>query len=138
MIDLVKYKDQLHASEESIDRLLENLEEIKENDRTFFSLIQGIDEKFLYNSKICLVIMEALQLSNSEDIYSTYDLKDIEAVYDLMLKHNPNHLKLWMDAIYFHFNVLNHKDKVRDMINELNSKVNSISRQLESIRQDLG
>lgn len=83
------------------------------------------------------MILEALQLSKSEAIFSIYDLKDIEAVYDLMLKYYPNDLQLWMDAILFNFNVLDNEEKVQEMINKLAYKISSVSRQIEDIRIEL-
>lgn len=137
MIDVIRYKDRLRICEEDLNKILTILEVKKEDDSSFFTFIQGIDEKYLCNSKVCLVIMEALQLSNSENIYSTYDLKDIESVYDLMLKYNPNDLRIWMDAIYFNANVLNNEEKVQELINKLLCKINSVSEQIDYIRKEL-
>lgn len=138
MIDIIKYKDRLQASEEDISKLLDDLEAKKEDDSSFFSLILEVDEKYLHNHKICLLILEALQLSKSEAIYSTYDLRDIEAVYDLMLKYYPNDLQLWTDAICFNFNVLDNEEKVREMVSKLAYKISSVSRQIDDIRKELG
>lgn len=137
MIDIISYKNGLQASEEDIRKLLDDLQAKKEDDRSFFSLILEVDEKYLHNHKICLLILEALQLSKSEAIYSTYDLKDIEAVFDLMLKYYPNDLQLWMDAIYFNFNVLDNEEKVREMVSKLTYKISSVSRQIDDIRKEL-
>lgn len=137
MIDVIRYKDRLRICEEDLNKILAILEVKKEDDSSFFTFIQEIDEKYWYNNKVCLVIMEALQLSNSENIYSTYDLKDIEAVYDLMLKYNPNDLRLWMDAIYFNANVLDNEEKVQEMISKLLYKINSVSEQIDHIRKEL-
>ncbi len=109
----------------------------KEDDSSFFSFIQEIDEKYLHNHKICLLILEALQLSKSEAIYSTFNLRDIEAVYDLMLKYYPNDLQIWRDAIFFNFNVLDNEKKVRDMVSKLACKIKSVSGQLDDIGQEL-
>jgi len=110
---------------------------INEDDYSFFSLILEVDEKHLVNHKICQLILEALQLSRSEAIFSTYDLKDIVAIYDLMLKYYPNDLQLWMDAICFNFNVLDNEEKVQEMINKLAYRISSVSRQIKDIRKEL-
>lgn len=137
MIDVVRYKDLLQASEEDVSKLLNDLEAKKEDDISFFSMIEGLDEKYLLNHKICLLILEALQLSKSESIYSKYDLRDIEAVYDLMLKYYPDNLQLWTDAIYFNFHVLDNEGKVQEMITLLSLKIKSISKEINHIKKEL-
>ncbi|WP_437921624.1 hypothetical protein [Sphingobacterium sp. LRF_L2] len=65
-------------------------------------------------------------------------MKDIGAVYDLMVKYNPNDLRLWMDAIYFNANVLDKEEKVRGMASELAYEISSIFKQIGAIRKELG
>ena len=63
------------------------------------------------DSRSSQLLLRAMQLSKSEDIYSSFELSDIEKAYDFMLETNINNLNIWVDAIYFNEIVIDNKRK---------------------------
>ncbi|OJZ15123.1 MAG: hypothetical protein BGP15_23640 [Sphingobacterium sp. 40-24] len=74
-----------------------------------------------------------MQLSKSEDIYSSFELSDIEKAYDFMLETNTNNLNIWVDAIYFNEIVMDNKRKSELLKTRFYSLLANFKKEIENL-----
>ncbi len=74
-----------------------------------------------------------MQLSKSEDIYSSFELSDIEKAYDFMLETNTNNLNIWVDAIYFNEIVMDNKRKNELLKTRFYSLLANFKKEIENL-----
>ncbi|MGF7027386.1 MULTISPECIES: hypothetical protein [Sphingobacterium] len=110
-MDIKKHLLALKSFEDSLAQALNQLQREVGNDLSFLENFDQLNNCYKMDSRSSQLLLRAMQLSKSEDIYSSFELSDIEKAYDFMLETNINNLNIWVDAIYFNEIVIDNKRK---------------------------
>lgn len=110
-MDIKKHLLALKSFEDSLAQALNQLQREVGNDLSFLGNFDQLNNCYKMDSRSSQLLLRAMQLSKSEDIYSSFELSDIEKAYDFMLETNINNLNIWVDAIYFNEIVIDNKRK---------------------------
>lgn len=110
-MDIKKYLMTLKSFEDSLEGVLNQLQSEIGNDLSFLANFDKLSNCYKMDSRLSRLFLKAMQLSNSKDIYSSFELSDIEKAYDFFLETNTHNLNIWVDAIYFNEIVMDNKRK---------------------------
>ena len=110
-MDIKKHLLALKSFEDSLAPALNQLQREVGNDLSFLEKFDKLNNCYKMDSRSSQLLLSAMQLSKSEDIYSSFELSDIEKAYDFMLETYINNLNIWVDAIYFNEIVIDNKRK---------------------------
>jgi len=137
MINVNDFIEKLKENEDQISAISLELGMRIDDDVSFFNYLKGVDPNFLQNINIILIILGALQISNTEEIYDTYELEDIERIFDILLDNNKSDLRLWEEAIYFNHNVMSNDSKTHLFLDLFENELKKSLELINEIRSDL-
>lgn len=123
----------LKSFEDSLAQALNQLQREVGNDLSFLENFDKLNNCYKMDSRSSQLLLSAMQLSKSEDIYSSFELSDIEKAYDFMLETNINNLNIWVDAIYFNEIVMDNKRKSELLKTRFYSLLANFKKEIENL-----
>lgn len=132
-MDIKKHLLALKSFEESLAQALNQLQRGVGNDLSFLENFDKLNNCYKMDSRSSQLLLSAMQLSKSEDIYSSFELSDIEKAYDFMLETNINNLNIWVDAIYFNEIVMDNKRKSELLKTRFYSLLADFKKEIENL-----
>ena len=137
MNKLNKFIERLTEYERNISGISTDLSNRVNNDTSFFKYLNSVDQKYLNDIRLILIMTAALQLSDTESIYDSFELEDIAKIFDILLKHHKSNLDLNLEAIYFNYNVMSDNNKTLALINELEERLNVELSKITEIKNEI-
>ncbi|WP_333889255.1 hypothetical protein [Sphingobacterium siyangense] len=132
-MDIKKHLLALKSFEDSLAQALNQLQREVGNDLSFLENFDQLNNCYKMDSRSSQLLLRAMQLSKSEDIYSSFELSDIEKAYDFMLETNTNNLNIWVDAIYFNEIVIDNKRKSELLKTRFYSLLANFQKEIENL-----
>ncbi|MNI10416.1 hypothetical protein D3C81_1452500 [compost metagenome] len=132
-MDIKKHLLALKSFEDSLAQALNQLQREVGNDLSFLENFDKLNNCYKMDSRSSQLLLRAMQLSKSEDIYSSFELSDIEKAYDFMLETNTNNLNIWVDAIYFNEIVMDNKRKSELLKTRFYSLLANFQKEIENL-----
>ncbi|QMV68825.1 hypothetical protein HS960_14680 [Sphingobacterium paramultivorum] len=132
-MDIKKHLLALKSFEDSLAQALDQLQREVGNDLSFLENFDKLNNCYKMDSRSSQLLLRAMQLSKSEDIYSSFELSDIEKAYDFMLETNTNNLNIWVDAIYFNEIVIDNKRKSELLKTRFCSLLANFQKEIENL-----
>jgi len=132
-MDIKKHLLALKSFEDSLAQALNQLQPEVGNDLLFLENFDKLNNCYKMDSRSSQLLLRAMQLSKSEDIYSSFELPDIEKAYDFMLETNTDNLNIWVDAIYFNEIVMDNKRKSELLKNRFYSLLANFKQEIENL-----
>lgn len=132
-MDIKKHLLALKSFEDSLAQALNQLQREVGNDLSFLENFDKLNNCYKMDSRSSQLLLSAMQLSKSEDIYSSFELSDIEKAYDFMLETNTNNLNIWVDAIYFNEIVMDNKRKSELLKTRFYSLLANFKKEIENL-----
>ncbi|MNK09221.1 hypothetical protein D3C87_271720 [compost metagenome] len=132
-MDIKKHLLALRSFENSLAQALNQLQRGVGNDLSFLENFDKLNNCYKMDSRSSQLLLRAMQLSKSEDIYSRFELSDIEKAYDFMLETNTNNLNIWVDAIYFNEIVMDNKRKSEPLKTRFYSLLANFKKEIEKL-----
>lgn len=132
-MDIKKHLLALKSFENSLAQALNQLQREVGNDLSFLENFDKLNNCYKMDSRLSQLLLSAMQLSKSEDIYSSFELSDIEKAYDFMLETNTNNLNIWVDAIYFNEIVIDNKRKSELLKTRFYSLLANFQKEIENL-----
>ncbi|QRY57314.1 hypothetical protein [Sphingobacterium siyangense] len=132
-MDIKKHLLALKSYENSLAEALNQLQREVGNDLSFLENFDKLNNCYKMDSRSSQLLLSAMQLSKSEDIYSSFELSDIEKAYDFMLETNTNNLNIWVDAIYFNEIVMDNKRKSEPLKIRFYSLLANFQKEIENL-----
>ncbi|MGB3108111.1 hypothetical protein [Sphingobacterium siyangense] len=132
-MDIKKHLLALKSFEDSLAQALNQLQREVGNDLSFLENFDQLNNCYKMDSRSSQLLLRAMQLSKSEDIYSSFELSDIEKAYDFMLETNTNNLNIWVDAIYFNEIVIDNKRKSELLKTRFYSLLANFKKEIENL-----
>ncbi|APU96244.1 hypothetical protein BV902_07725 [Sphingobacterium sp. B29] len=132
-MDIKKHLLALKSFEDSLSQALNQLQREVGNDLSFLENFDQLNNCYKMDSRLSQLLLSAMQLSKSEDIYSSFELSDIEKAYDFMLETNTNNLNIWVDAIYFNEIVMDNKRKSELLKTRFYSLLANFKKEIENL-----
>lgn len=132
-MDIKKHLLALKSYENSLAEALNQLQREVGNDLSFLENFDKLNNCYKMDSRSSQLLLSAMQLSKSEDIYSSFELSDIEKAYDFMLETNTNNLNIWVDAIYFNEIVMDNKRKSELLKTRFCSLLANFQKEIENL-----
>lgn len=132
-MDIKKHLLALKSFEDSLAQALNQLQREVGNDLSFLENFDKLNNCYKMDSRSSQLLLSAMQLSKSEDIYSSFELSDIEKAYDFMLETNINNLNIWVDAIYFNEIVMDNKRKSELLKTRFYSLLANFKKEIENL-----
>ncbi|WP_343571153.1 hypothetical protein [Sphingobacterium sp.] len=132
-MDIKKHLLALKSFEDSLAQALDQLQREVGNDLSFLENFDKLNNCYKMDSRSSQLLLSAMQLSKSEDIYSSFELSDIEKAYDFMLETNTNNLNIWVDAIYFNEIVMDNKRKSELLKTRFYSLLANFKKEIENL-----
>ncbi|QQT31878.1 hypothetical protein I6I99_04745 [Sphingobacterium multivorum] len=132
-MDIKKHLLALKSYENSLAEALNQLQREVGNDLSFLENFDKLNNCYKMDSRSSQLLLSAMQLSKSEDIYSSFELSDIEKAYDFMLETNTNNLNIWVDAIYFNEIVMDNKRKSELLKTRFYSLLANFQKEIENL-----
>jgi hypothetical protein len=132
-MDIKKHLLALKSFEDSLAQALNQLQRGVGNDLSFLENFDKLNNCYKMDSRSSQLLLSAMQLSKSEDIYSSFELSDIEKAYDFMLETNINNLNIWVDAIYFNEIVMDNKRKSELLKTRFYSLLADFKKEIENL-----
>jgi len=137
MIKLNNYIERLTEYERNINVIFNDLMHKAKNDTLFFNYLNSVDEKYLNDIRLILIVTTALQISDTESIYDSYKLEDIAKIFDILLKQHKSNLDLNLEAIYFNYNVMADNNKALALIIELEERLTAELSRINEIKNEI-
>ncbi|MFA4976240.1 MAG: hypothetical protein WC589_01935 [Sphingobacterium sp.] len=134
-MDIKKHLLALKSFEDSLAQALDQLQREVGNDLSFLENFDKLNNCYKMDSRSSQLLLRAMQLSKSEDIYSSFELSDIEKAYDFMLETNTNNLNIWVDAIYFNEIVMDNKRKSELLKTRFYSLLANFKKEIENLER---
>ncbi|MCS4165334.1 hypothetical protein [Sphingobacterium sp. BIGb0116] len=134
-MDIKKHLLALKSFEDSLAQALNQLQREVGNDLSFLENFDKLNNCYKMDSRSSQLLLRAMQLSKSEDIYSSFELSDIEKAYDFMLETNTNNLNIWVDAIYFNEIVMDNKRKSELLKTRFYSLLANFKKEIENLER---
>ncbi|WP_312745488.1 hypothetical protein [Sphingobacterium multivorum] len=132
-MDIKKHLLALKSFEDSLAQALNQLQPEVGNDLLFLENFDKLNNCYKMDSRSSQLLLRAMQLSKSEDIYSSFELSDIEQAYDFMLETNTDNLNIWVDAIYFNEIVMDNKRKSELLKTRFYSLLANFKKEIENL-----
>lgn len=132
-MDIKKHLLALRSFDNSLAQALNQLQHEVGNDLSFLENFDKLNNCYKMDSRSSQLLLRAMQLSKSEDIYSSFELSDIEKAYDFMLETNTNNLNIWVDAIYFNEIVMDNKRKSEPLKTRFYSLLANFKKEIEKL-----
>lgn len=132
-MDIKKHLLALKSFEDSLAQALNQLQREVGNDLSFLENFDKLNNCYKMDSRSSQLLLSAMQLSKYEDIYSSFELSDIEKAYDFMLETNTNNLNIWVDAIYFNEIVMDNKRKSELLKTRFYSLLANFKKEIENL-----
>ncbi|MBB1645032.1 hypothetical protein [Sphingobacterium sp. UME9] len=132
-MDIKKHLLALKSFEDSLAQALNQLQREVGNDLSFLENFDKSNNCYKMDSRSSQLLLSAMQLSKSEDVYSSFELLDIEKAYDFMLETNINNLNIWVDAIYFNEIVMDNKVKSELLKTRFYSLLANFKKEIENL-----
>ncbi len=132
-MDIKKHLLALKSFEDSLAQALNQLQPEVGNDLLFLENFDKLNNCYKMDSRSSQLLLRAMQLSKSEDIYSSFELSDIEKAYDFMLETNTDNLNIWVDAIYFNEIVIANKRKSELLKTRFYSLLANFKKEIENL-----
>ncbi|MCS4165309.1 hypothetical protein [Sphingobacterium sp. BIGb0116] len=132
-MDIKKHLIALKSFEDSLDGALNLLQREVGNDLSFLANFDQLSNCYKMDSRSSQLLLKAMQLSNSKDAYSSFELSDIEKAYDFFLETNTNNLNIWVDAIYFNEIVMDNKRKSELLKSRFYSLLADFKKEIENL-----
>jgi hypothetical protein len=132
-MDIKKHLLALKSFEDSLAQALNQLQRKVGNDLSFLANFDKLSNCYKMDSRSSQLLLKAMQLSNSKDIYSSFELSDIEKAYDFILETNTNNLNIWIDAIYFNEIVMDNKRKSELLKTRFYSLLANFKKEIENL-----
>jgi hypothetical protein len=132
-MDIKKHLLALKSFEDSLAQALDQLQREVGKDLSFLENFDKLNNCYKMDSRSSQLLLRAMQLSKSEDIYSSFELSDIEKAYDCMLEKNINNLNIWVDAIYFNEIVMDNKRKSELLKTRFYSLLANFKKEIENL-----
>ena len=129
--------ERLTEYERNISGISTDLSNRVNNDTSFFKYLNSVDQKYLNDIRLILIMTAALQLSDTESIYDSFELEDIAKIFDILLKHHKSNLDLNLEAIYFNYNVMSDNNKALALINELEDRLTAELSKINKIKNEI-
>ena len=70
-----------------------------------------MDHKFFLNERIMDLFADSLRMVNDEALLDTYELEDVEEIYEILVGLYPDNLQYQEDLISFVYNILDDEDR---------------------------
>ncbi|MGJ1229113.1 hypothetical protein ACR78H_26555 [Sphingobacterium siyangense] len=134
-MDIKKHLLALKSFEDSLAQALNQLQREVGNDLSFLENFDKLNNCYKMDSRSSQLLLRGMQLSKSEDIYSSFELSDIEKAYDFMLETNTNNLNIWVDAIYFNEIVMDNKRKSELLKTRFYSLLANFKKEIENLER---
>ncbi|MCD0487366.1 hypothetical protein LPB86_03940 [Pedobacter sp. MC2016-14] len=136
-IDIKDIIDKYEIAETDLDARLEDLRAEVDDESSLWSKYEKLEKAFFTNHRVMSLFADTLQLVDSKETLTLYELDDVKRAYELLVKHNPDNLQYLQDLIYYNYVVLDDESeslaliqKMKDKLVKLNTFVDDLSRQI--------
>ena len=137
MIKLNDFIERLTEYERNINVISHDLMRRAKNDTSFFNYLNNVDQKYLDDIRLILIMTAAIQISETESIYDSFELKDIAKIFDILLKLHKSNLDLNLEAIYFNYNVMTDNNRALALIIELEERLTAELSKINEIKNEI-
>ena len=137
MINLNNFIERLTEYERNINVISHDLMLRTKNDTSFFNYLNNVDQKYLNDIRLILIMTAALQISETESIYDSFELEDIAKIFDILLKQHKSNLDLNLEAIYFNYNVMTDNNRALALITELEERLTAELSKIYEIKNEI-
>jgi len=137
MIKLNDFIERLTEYERNINVISHDLMRRTKNDTSFFNYLNNVDQKYLNDIRVILIMTAALQISETESIYDSFELEDIAKIFDILLKQHKSNLDLNLEVIYFNYNVMTDNNRALALIIELEERLTAELSKINEIKNEI-
>ncbi|QBR12177.1 hypothetical protein [Sphingobacterium sp. CZ-2] len=137
MINLNNFIERLAEYERNINVISHDLMLRIKNDTSFFNYLNNVDQKYLNDIRLILIMTAALQISETESIYDSFELEDIAKIFDILVKQHKSNLDLNLEAIYFNYNVMTDNNRALALIIELEERLTAELSKIYEIKNEI-
>ena len=137
MINLNNFIERLAEYERNINVISHDLMLRIKNDTSFFNYLNNVDQKYLNDIRLILIMTAALQISETESIYDSFELEDIAKIFDILVKQHKSNLELNLEAIYFNYNVMTDNNRALALIIELEERLTAELSKIYEIKNEI-
>jgi len=114
-VDIIDIINDFEAKQATIAFTISSLKELFQHESELWQKLQSLDINIITNDQVMNFLADSLQMVNNLEQLHSFDLKDIQRIYQLLVKFHPDNIQYQLDHILFVDNILGDEKEVLNL-----------------------